>query len=125
MKANELRVTNLIENDRIVNAILFIGYDSVELITPQGNHIRSRLDMIRPIQITKEWLIRLGFIETYSSQFRLKFDHPCNFIGFDFSKTEDKSMEGFRYYGQYINIKYVHQLQNLYFALTGEELTLT
>jgi hypothetical protein len=57
MKANDLRVTNLIENDRIVNAIIFIGYDSVELITPQGNNITARLELIKPVLLTKDWLL--------------------------------------------------------------------
>ena len=83
------------------------------------------IHFIKPIQINEAWLKSFGFQETYNSQFRLKFDHSVNFIGFDFSKNEDKSMEGFRYYGHYMKIKYVHELQNLVYALTGEELSLS
>jgi hypothetical protein len=77
-----------------------------------------------PIPITEEWLInKAGFEETYNSKYRKRFDHKVyNFIGFDFSYMEDKSMEGFRYWGNFINIQYVHQLQNIYFALTQKEL---
>lgn len=78
-----------------------------------------------PIPLTEEWLLRFSFEIIYISQFRTKLSHKKNhFIGFDFSYVTDKSMEGFTFYGKYIKINYVHQLQNLYFALTGEELTI-
>lgn len=78
---------------------------------------------LHPIPLTEEWLIKAGFEITYSSNFRLRFDHQVNGeCGYDFSHTPEKSMEGFRYYGHYIKIKYVHQLQNLYWCLCGKEL---
>ena len=83
------------------------------------------IDYIEPIKLTEEQLLMLGFEISYSSNFRLKFDHSkINEIGFDFSHTPDKSMEGFRYYGHYIKIEHVHQLQNIYNSLTGCELAL-
>lgn len=85
----------------------------------------TQLEYCEPILITEKLLIKFGFEITYSSQFRLKFDHAKNNeIGFDFSHTPDKSMEGFRYFGHYIKIEHIHQLQNLFFALTGSELQL-
>ena len=112
MEAKELRVGNL------VYSITHNVNINVSLIEIDMNY-----STIEGIPLTEEWLVKLGFEETYNSQFRLKFDHKEFYeFGYDFSKVEDKSMEGFRYYGRYIKIKYVHQLQNLYFALTGEEL---
>lgn len=81
------------------------------------------IEFIEPIKLTEDRLLMLGFEISYSSNFRLKFDHSkTNEIGFDFSHTPDKSMEGLRYYGHYIKIEHVHQLQNIYNSLTGFEL---
>lgn len=143
MKANELKINNLIDvinrsNEvhlptGIVLKIIAVGLFEAQcipneiLITEADSSVIMDIPLrdLSPIPITSEWLERLGFEETYNSQFRIKFDHPCNYIGFDFSKNEDKSMEGFRYYGHYIKIKYIHTLQNIYFALTGKELEIT
>jgi hypothetical protein len=83
-------------------------------------------EFVKPIPITKKWLVDFKFENTYKSKFRLKFDHLTHQeIGFDFSRVEDKSMEGFRFYGHYIKIQYIHQLQNLFYCLTGQELVLS
>ena len=83
-------------------------------------------EFIKPITITKKWLVDFNFENTYRSKFRLKFDHITHQeIGFDFSRVKDKSMEGFRFYGHYIKVQYVHQLQNLFYCLTGQELVLS
>jgi len=122
MKATELRIGNLVKGKEI-NV-----YWTVEAIDSNSifSHAKWRsLDAFEPIPLTEDFLLKFGFEEIYNSQFRLKFDHiKHQEIGFDFSKVEDKSMQGFRFYGHYIKIHHVHQLQNLYFALTGEELTL-
>ena len=39
-------------------------------------------------------------------------------------KNDDGTLKECFYKNGYFIIKYVHQLQNLYFALTGEELTI-
>lgn len=96
---------------------------SVSFEDKEGNSYSQMDQFVKPIPLTEEWMLKAGFEITYSSNFRLKFDHPKHgFIGYDFSRVSDKSMEGFRYYGHYIKISFVHQLQNLYFSLTGEEL---
>jgi hypothetical protein len=80
-----------------------------------------------PIPITEEWLLKLGFERTYLSEFRTKYTHKdTHCIGYDLPYILDKSDEGFTWYGRYVkDIKYIHQLQNLYFSLIGEELTLS
>jgi hypothetical protein len=70
------------------------------------------------IPLTKEWLIRFGFEYNYSFDLYSKsgFDIQLLENGIDFYLGE---------YGSYFTwIEYVHQLQNLYFALTGQELTI-
>ena len=119
MKSNEFRLGNLVN---FVERVIVVSQPDIENMVRMEFAEGVISELYQPILLTEEWLLRFGFERTYNSQFRLKYDLPCDFIGFDISKTEEKSMEGFRYFGHYIKIKYVHQLQNLYFALTGQEL---
>ena len=71
-----------------------------------------------PITLTEEWLLKFGFVpekmEDGFLSYRLKFvDISMPYFEF----TYDYGTESFE-------VKYVHQLQNLFFALTGTELTL-
>jgi hypothetical protein len=122
MEAKNFRVTNLIYNDRIVNAIIFIGFDSVQLITPQGNNITARLELIKPIPLNKEWVEKLGGKThegtTYISVPNLKAELHFEFFGSEVvttlkSQFSDLILDP---------IKYVHNLQNLFFALANDEL---
>jgi len=69
---------------------------------------------IKAIPLTEEWLVKLGFGEPGKYALRdLKAGH------FHLS-WEDGNGMFLESIG--INIEYVHQLQNLFFTLTGEEL---
>ena len=79
----------------------------------------------RPIKITEEWLLKLGFVENYRSEFRLKYEMSDPAYGYNFSFMEGQP-SGFVYRGEILkNIQCIHQLQNLYHSLTDTELTLT
>lgn len=73
----------------------------------------------QPIPITEDWLLKFGFVnlqkEADNNGGLVELIHN-NVIGYRFAP------EGA--YG-HTEIKYVHQLQNLYYALTQTELTLT
>lgn len=73
-------------------------------------------DRIKPVVITEEWLLKFGFIETSAQEHRFELKPFVVYlwltgvvieIGKEFYETDNK---------------YVHQLQNLVFALTGKEL---
>jgi len=77
------------------------------------------------INLNDEWLLRFGMElqSGYLSNLR-----TASLKGFRINTYKNEDL-GFWWLGLYHNsknnhIKYVHQLQNLYFALTGEELTL-
>jgi molybdopterin/thiamine biosynthesis adenylyltransferase len=124
ISANELRVTNFVLNDGVVNSVIMIGYDSVELITKQGNTITARLDLIEPIKLTEEWLLKLGGkLLMAGAIFRFSIN--------EFMIIDCEAIVGC--YEIYIKTKAsgfsigtgktkVHELQNLIFALKGEEL---
>lgn len=74
---------------------------------------------IEPIPLNEEWLLKFGFEKKLGNyeleNFRFNINKPINFDGFLFC-------EGYSVITD--KIQYVHQLQNLYFALTNEELTI-
>ena len=111
MKATELRIGN------------WVMYSSI--IKVNENKIIECVDhpdRFAPIPLTEEWLERFGFV---------KCDTP------HYSRGEFYILRDFYYWTSYsglvvngydpidevsIIVKHVHQLQNLYFALTGKEL---
>jgi hypothetical protein len=113
MKATELRIGNLVKGKEM-NV-----YWTVEAV--DSNSIFSygkwrSLDAFEPIPLTEEWLVKFGF-EKY------KFDHKEN--QYRYKERLIVSRDGnFVDYGSSVILKHLHQLQNLYHALTGEELTL-
>ena len=72
------------------------------------------------IPITEEWLLKFGFkFHGYNSQ-DMAVHRRCDNVWIV------KNIVTKKYYlDEYdLEIKYIHQLQNLYFAITGEELKL-
>jgi hypothetical protein len=68
------------------------------------------------IPLTEEWLLKFGF-----NKWKDKKIWTCKKVMIYFHAKEEFC------FGRASNrtkLKYVHQLQNLYFALTGEELTI-
>lgn len=81
-------------------------------ITKVSSYIPFSVKDIEPIPLNEEWLVSFGFEENgiYLSKGNLLFH---------------KEHGLWSWFGNYIIIpRSVHQLQNLYFALTGEELIL-
>jgi hypothetical protein len=71
------------------------------------------------IELSEEWLLKFGF--KYSNLKTAKEGHYL-LIDEAFLTVFD---DGVHYMGRSFNhIKYVHQLQNLFFAITGKELNL-
>lgn len=70
------------------------------------------------IPLTEEWVLKLGFKkDEITKQLALGGIEICGTDDSGYSLCED---DGYILIGK--PCKYVHQLQNLYFALTGEEL---
>lgn len=83
------------------------------------------IDDITPIPLTEEWLLKFGFNNINSKEYGIK----CGSCWMSLSNPKNMGewqdcycwiFDRFKF----IELKYVHQLQNLYFALTGEELTI-
>ena len=123
MEANELRIGNYAKHYE--NGIVLTVGRTVAFKTPT-NTIRVDVDDLEPIKLTEEWLLKFGFEKIYSTKVRSVFDfsEDLRFGYLDFFGFSNTS-SGVTFIGKkFEHIKYVHQLQNLYFALTGKELTL-
>ncbi len=136
MKITELRVgdfigMNLKEFPQNLFTVLEVG-ETMKVVnfitTPDNTNLKRReseyfdIADFEPIPLTEEWLVKLGFEETYKSQHTQRFDLISN-TKFGYNKNLKTDIYYIRWIGEdFIHIKYVHQLQNLYFALTGEEL---
>ena len=71
---------------------------------------------IKPIPLTEDWLLNFGFVKKEIGYSKLTEMEQCFLISFG----KHTSVNGIKFNNE---IKYVHQLQNIYFSLTGEELT--
>ena len=74
----------------------------------------------QPIPISKQWLIAFGFKECGKHKDDIYYQLKISKLNDCWNATEYKK-GNYCLYG-YPHIKYIHQLQNLYFALTEKEL---
>jgi hypothetical protein len=121
MKANEIRLGNLIyfPNGEVGK----VNYETIRFLTITNEPINHK-----PIPLTEEWLLKMGFDISSSSGYNIKNNGIEIDVWFnDDGLINDIQISSTSISGAYPNIKhfqYVHQLQNLYFALTNEELTI-
>lgn len=82
------------------------------------------IEYIKPIPLTEEWLIKFGFEKdnsTYSWSKIIEDEQRQLCIEIESFPNE----KGFWYLSKHFNqLRHVHQLQNIFSALTGQELTL-
>ena len=117
MDAKELRIGNTLnyttsENDVVHTTIDWQNLKWISEDFEGFNLVHS------PIPLTEEWLVNFGFEK---NNFTLLYELKINCFTISF---EDQ--EPFAWYVESvgIDIEYVHELQNLHFGLTGEELTI-
>lgn len=126
MKTNELRIGNFVATEGIdfvevskIDADFGICYK-----IPQEFGQFYPYKEVEPIPLTEEWL----------QDFEFHYEGEFSIFGSSYTKggielTYAKATDGIvilckNVIGMNLFIDHVHQLQNLYFALTGEELTI-
>lgn len=111
MKASELRIGNKLQKEtgEIFTVLRLDNTDDV-LVEEQRGLLTLGYNLFG-IPLTEEWLVKFGF-----KQWGDKYTFGLKGINIHHRKR------GFVLRKSVPIIKYVHQLQNLYFALTGEEL---
>jgi hypothetical protein len=131
MKANELRIGNWVKydsNEKVTFTML--EHQEINGFTKWIPELEvDDYFKLNPIPLTAEWFLKLGF--NYHNPFK---DEDSDFYVFQIKTSTGESIT-FGYASDVsgwftdrllitVNIYYVHQLQNLYYALIGEELKL-
>jgi hypothetical protein len=89
-----------------------------------GHPLTEEVDFLKPIPLTEEWVLKLGFSVISENSAGKRYGYVIGGIfssdlTFTFWKTTKESGKFFRID---LELKSVHQLQNIYHALTGLEL---
>jgi len=119
MKANELRIGNWYNANGIFKQVTPNTIEEVWI---------AERTWCKPIPLTEEWLLKFGcekvksdiptFSIVYGEFIEDDYEH-CLIINLDVDNNFYIVINGVK-----LILKHVHQLQNLCFALTGEELTI-
>lgn len=124
----ELRIGNFIQNNSIELEVCQIFGDSFQGMFVGGKGCFT-YDSSEGILLTEEWLLKFGFHEKYKSSGNRWYLRATQLnIGCEIYDPEDEETGMLTHNFYYrnsdgaIDIKYVHQLQNLYYALTEQEL---
>ena len=120
IQAKELRYGNYVTKDgetfKINNIYGSSGLLDIVNNNNSCNRVSIVLGKIQGIPLTEEILLKCGFENDYTQQSW----HHRTFIINDFQIEEIEN----KYFYNRLNIASLHQLQNLYFALTVQELTI-
>lgn len=139
MKPTDIRIGNVVNDNIIVKDINECGVnrkswaddsDTYDACFDAGDG-----ELIRPVLLTEDWLEKFGFHSKYKSVHMqwTKFTEGAdlNFRCFNVNQASDEDDEGNSieqkqqfWWDFKIELKYVHQLQNLFYALVGQELSL-
>jgi len=120
MNAHELRNGNWLHSE-LTNKDFQVNPDDIRSIW-----LGYDRGMVKPIPLTEEWLLKFGFrtrtTTGHSVQYFIGFNPITHDWLFDILWLNGDSVPFYK--NVFHKINYVHQLQNLYFALTWEELKL-
>jgi hypothetical protein len=128
MEAKELRIGNYVHNE-VQNLDFQVDGSLIATESMRQKAIKD-YQGFKPIPLTEEWLLKFG------ASIEAKTEH-ANFYKIILNEKEDtwililSDLSYWIGYGSDMDnesiglgkLKYIHQLQNLYFALTGEELS--
>jgi hypothetical protein len=127
MKASELRIGNLV-NYHITDIIderkewdepMFIDASDIGVLS------QWKTEKYTPIPLTEEWLKRFGFTKEPDADFFFCKQTKMKDVTLDVCIEDGRVILFDNKKQTYVDMKYtesVHSLQNLYFAVTGEEL---
>ena len=125
MKVEELRVGNYLEKDGKIEMVSSIHSDNTIRLQENKNancHGCYSLNkpIIKPIPLSEDWMLNFNFEQQTSDYFVIDLAGFSMRYYYNFSGSTWK----FELEDKIIELYYVHQLQNLFHSLTGEELTL-
>lgn len=129
MKTNELRLGNLVIYRNQIVKTTGLHYGMFECGCPDDNNwmCTGRISEVYPIELTEEVLLKIGFEKHDESMNIYAFENERAVVvyvpnrkllrieGVENDVLVDRNI-------RLNNIKYLHELQNAYYLLTGQEL---
>ena len=142
MKTTELRLGNFVgiketalhaDGCNHLEAVFEIEEIKKYVVQFKDYHAGEYYKDLKPIPLTEQWLLDFGFEETIEESFIKEFD-GATLIIFIINGVAELIYKHYSSYSEneidvvnavcLLSVEYVHQLQNLYSALTQEELIL-
>lgn len=134
IKASDLRLGNWVKSDtygefQILGLIAMPNDEDAKSTAFKGFKYypqSSNCEDLDPIELNEEWFLKLGFIvcqNEYDTTYEIgisdgyKLESAKSLTYTSFLLIEENNITGDNYFFLPHKIKYVHQLQNLYFAL--------
>lgn len=111
MNVKELRIGNYVIDNLEICQVIQIEANGNVMTSCTSKFPISNVEDLKPVELTQEILLKCGFeskyfgIKTFYNPL-MELDHDFYLMGVDYG----------------VKIKHLHQLQNLYFVLTGKEL---
>lgn len=107
MNANELRIGNWVIFEKEIYRFSIYDFEN------------SNYQIVHPIPLTPEILEKCGFEKQMMWTYSISIGGDMNLV---YYLGEKGWSIGNKQYSDFSNLKHLHQLQNLYYALTGQEL---
>lgn len=122
MEANELRIGNIVWSndghyDKIEDEVTGIEYNRVSTKYCKTPYLP--ISNIEPIPLAEKWILKFGFKKVESL---CEGGYSLNNVNLSINSINEINFYLFEFGDWYIKIKFLHQLQNIFFALTGKEL---
>lgn len=123
MNINELRINNRVLNDNDFEMFVVGIYHDEVFLDFEGNeadYFVYKSSEIKPIVLTEQMLLDFGFVYNMKNNFYSKYDEE---LGNDILVIRYGGIFYELGKSKYKQIKYLHQLQNLFFSLKEIELS--
>lgn len=132
MKPQELRIGNLVDLGKRIAKVIDIGHNSCTVVDlEETQDTLESYERTQGIVLTDEWFIKWGFFQDGEYWCRSVVDYNYCFTYRDWAKnwafyqeytdSSDTKDDGVKYVISF-DIEFVHQLQNLWFALLHKEI---
>lgn len=128
MNLTELRVGNFVtQGKKDAYRVVSVNKESVFIDLPKSDKLpfgakwKNDARNIEPVPITEEWLEKLGFGMQGAGPHYYMISKDVYLLFFP-SECRILLVDDHQSVGLPVSVRHVHQLQNLVFALTGEEL---
>lgn len=125
MKTTDLRIGNYIGFGDSYVKVYEINENNFYCIDSDDTSLSNKWADLKPIELTEEWLFKMGFEKKHNDLFTKQIGKEEYYV-FCYMDKNTGAEIGISINNQrsYFKKGKVHQLQNLYHALTGEELTI-